>query len=146
VTAAGQTEIAAAHLDPLEVSRRGEHLAHQLVIAGLDPRPLAQSQLRLGDPFREVVPQLLELTQVKDPRLAGDRADAVRNLDSAEGLGEESGELALEMADLTPQLSAGKALVDLDVEPSQAVSYEQIRHWPTSECRSRSGHGKPEAG
>jgi len=47
------------------------------------------------------------------------------------------------MADLTPQLDPGKALVDLDMKPIKAVSFEQIRHRPGSECRSQLGDGKP---
>ena len=71
---------------------------------------------RLGDPLGELVAQLLQLAEVEDPRLGGHRGDAVLDLDPAEGLGEEAGELALEMADLAPQLGPGQALVDLDVE------------------------------
>jgi hypothetical protein len=107
------------------------------VVGGLDPGPLAQGQPRRGDPLRQLVPQPLELAQVEDPRLGRNRADAVLDLHPPEGLGKESGELTLEMADLTPQLGSGKALIDLDMEPVQAVSCEQIWHWPGSECRSR---------
>jgi hypothetical protein len=146
VAAAGQAEVGPAHLNPLEVGRGGEHLAHQLVVGGLYPGALAQGQPRLGDPFRQVVSQLLELAEAKNPGLTRERVNAVANLDAAKGLGEESGELTLEMADLAPQLKPGKALVDLDVEPVEAVSFEQIRHRPGSECRSPPPHGKPEIG
>jgi hypothetical protein len=142
VAAAGQTEIVAAYLHPLEVRRRGQHLTQQLVVRGLDPGALAQGQPCLGDSLGKVVAQLLELAEAEDPRLA-DRGDPVIDLDPAEGLGEEAGELALEMADLAPQLNPGEALVDLDVELIQAVSCEQIRHLAASECRSRAGRGKP---
>ena len=130
VAAARQAEVVAADLHPLEVRRRGQHLAQQLVVRGLDPGPLAQGQPRLGDPLGEIVAQPLELAEAEDPGLAGDGGDAVVDLDPAEGLGEETGELALEMADLAPQLGPGEALVDLDVELIQAVSCEQIRHRP----------------
>jgi hypothetical protein len=146
VATARQTEVVAAHLHPLEVRRRDQHLTQQLVVRGLDPGALAQGQTRLGDPLGEIVAQLLELTEAEDPGLAANRRNAVVDLDPAEGLGEEAGELTLEMADLTPQLDPGEALVDLDVELIQAVSCEQIRHRADSECRSRPGRGKPKTG
>jgi len=146
VAAARQAEIVPAHLNPLVVGRRGKHPAQQLVVGGLDPGALAQGQPCLGNSLGQLVAQPLQLSQAKDPGLADGRGDAVSDLDPAEGLGEEGGELALEVADLTPQLDPGEALVDLDVEPVQAVSFEQIRHRPGSECRSPPGHGKPEIG
>jgi len=91
----------------------------------------------------QLVAQPLQLSQVENPRLGRDRLDPVANLDPAESLGEEAGELALEMADLAPQLDAGVALVDLDVERHQAVSFEQIRHRPGYESRSRGCRRKP---
>jgi hypothetical protein len=145
VATARQAEIVPAHLHPLEVRRGGQHLAQQLVVRGLDPSTLAQGQPCIGDPLGKVVAQLLELAEAEDPRLAN-RGDPVVDLDPAEGLGKEAGELALEMADLTPQLDPGEALVDLDVELIQAVSFEQIRHRPDSECRSQPGCGKPKTG
>ena len=146
VAAAGQAEVVAAHLHPLEVRRRGQHPAQQLVVGGLDPGALAQGQTCLGDPLGQVVAQLLELAQAEDPGLDRDRGDAMADLHPAECLGEEAGKLALEMADLASQLDTGEALVNLDMEPIQAVSFEQIRHRPGSECRSRPGRGKPEVG
>jgi hypothetical protein len=143
VTTAGLADIGAADLDPLEVLRCGEHLPQQLAVAGLDPGPLAQRQPRLGDPFGEIVAQALELAQVEDPGLHRDGGDAMIELDPAEGLGEEAGELALEVTDLAPQLRAGSELVDLDAKPIQAVSCEQINHQPDTECRSQPGSGKP---
>jgi hypothetical protein len=143
VATAGQTEIVAAHLHPLEVRRRGQHPAQQLVVRGLDPGAFAQGQPCLGNPLGKFVTQLLELAESEDPGLTADRGDPVIDLDPAEGLGEEAGELTLEMADLTPQLDPGEALVDLDVELIQAVSFEQIRHRADSECRSQPGCGKP---
>jgi len=142
VTTAGQTEVVAAHLHPLEIRRRGQHLAQQLMIRGLDPGAFAQGQPCLGDSLGEVVAQLLELAEAEDPWLTANRGDPVVDLDPAEGLGEETGELPLEMADLAPQLNPGEALVDLDVELIEAVSFEQIRHRANFECRSPPGRGK----
>jgi hypothetical protein len=113
------------------------------MVRGLDPGALAQSQPCLGDPLGEIVAQPLELAEAEDPGLTADRGDPVIDLDPAESLGEKAGELTLEMADLTPQLDPGEALVDLDVELIQAVSCEQIRHRADFECRSRTGRGTP---
>jgi hypothetical protein len=144
VTATRQAEVVAAHLHPLEIRWRGQHPAQQLVVGGLDQGPLAQSRSRFGNPLGQIVAQPLQLAKVEDPWLGGDGTNAVLDLHPAEGLGEKAGELALEMADLAPQLDPGEALVDLDMEPVQAVSCEQIWHRPGFECRSRPGCGKPE--
>lgn len=129
-SAARLADVAAGDFHPLEVSGRRQHLAQQLAVAGLNPRPLMQGEAGVGDPLRQLVAQALQLAQVEDPRLRRDRGDAVGNLDTAEGLGEKVGELALEVTDLAPQLNAGEALVDFDAEPHRAVSFEQIRHRP----------------
>src|SRR4029077_6219612 len=105
-----------------------------------------QGQPGLGDPLGEIVAQLLDLAEPEDPGTSAVRGDPVVDLYPAEGLGEETGELALEVAHLTPQLDSGEALVNLDVELIQAVSFEQIRHRADSECSSRPGCGKPEIG
>jgi hypothetical protein len=115
VTAAGQAKVVAAYLHPLEVLRCGQHPAQQLVIVGLHAGALSQRQARVGDPLGQVVTQLLELAEVEDPRLGRDRVNPVTDFDPPEALGEEAGELMLEVADLTPQLDASEALVDLDV-------------------------------
>jgi hypothetical protein len=97
-----------------------------------------QGQARLGDPLRQIVAQPLQLSQVEDPRLWRERVDPMADLDPAEGLGKERGELALEAADLAPQLGPGEALVDLDAKPHRALSCEQIRHRPASSVDHRS--------
>ncbi len=146
VAAAGQAEVVTADLDPLEVRRGGQHPAQQLAVEGLDAGLLAQRQPRLGDPLRQLVPQPLELAEVENPRLDCDRGDAIVELDASEGLAQEAGELTLEPADLASQLDPGKALVDVDAERRRAVSIEQIRHRPASECRSPPCRRKPEDG
>ena len=146
VPTARQTEVVTTHLHPLEICRRSQHLAQQLVVPGLDAGALAQGQPRFGNPLGKIVAQPLELAEAENPGLTAERGDTVVDLDSTEGLGEKAGELALEMADLTPQLDPGEALVDLDVKLIQAVSFEQIRHRADCECRSRPGRRKPELG
>ena len=138
VATAVQAEVVTAYLDPLEVRRRGQHPAQQLVVVGLDLGALTQGETPIRDPLGQVVPQLLQLAEVEDPRLGRDRSDAVVDLDPAEGLGDESGQLTLEMADLAPQLHPGEALVDVDAERHRSVSCEQIRHRPRTSVDHRS--------
>jgi hypothetical protein len=135
--AAGLTDVLATDLHPPVVPRRVQHLAQQLAVAGLDQGPLAQRQARLGDSLRERIPHPLQLSEVEDPRLGGNRPDPVAELNPAEGLAEESGQLALEPAHLAAQLDARGVLVDLDAEPIDTLSFKQIRHRPGSQCRSR---------
>jgi hypothetical protein len=132
VAAAGLADVGTAHLHPLEVRRRGQHLSQQLAVAGLDPGPLAQPQAGIGHPLGQIVAQLLELTEVEHSRLGRNRADQVIDLDPSESLREEAGQLALEPSHLAPQLDPSEALVDVDAKRSQAVSVEQIRHRPTT--------------
>jgi hypothetical protein len=140
--AARLADVGAGDLHPLEVGRGSQHFPQQLAMAGLDPGTVSQAQARLGDPVGQLVTEPLQLAEVEDPRLRRDRADPVVELDPAEGLGKEARELALEPADLAPQLVAGQALVDPDLEGVEAVSLEQTRHSPRTECKSRPAAGK----
>jgi hypothetical protein len=139
VAAAGLADVGPADLHPLEVLWRGDHLPHQLAIAGLDPGPLMQLRPGVGNSLRQLVAETLQLTEIEHAWLRGDRGDVVIELNPTESLGEEPGQLALETTDLTAQLRARSELVDLDAKPIQAVSLEQIHHRPGTECRSRSG-------
>jgi hypothetical protein len=141
-TAARFADVRAGDPQPLELSRGGQHFPQQLAIAGLHASLLGQAQTSFGDPLGQLVPQPLELAQVEEPRLRRGRGDPMVELDPAEGLGEETAELALEPTHLAPQLVAGQALVDLDFEGVEAVSLEQIRHLPRTECRSSFGTDK----
>lgn len=94
----------------------------QLAVGGLEPVLLGQGQARLGDAVGEPVAQPLQLAEVEQPRRGRDRADPVADLDPAEALGEEAGELLLQSADLTPQLAPCGALVDVDAKSREAVS------------------------
>ncbi len=122
VAAAGLAEVVAADPDPLELGRRGQHPAQQLAVGGLDPGALAQPQARVGHPLGQLVAQPLQLAEIEDPRRPGGGVDAVVDLDPAEGLRQEAGQLALEAADLTAQLGPGEALVDRDVKRHRAIS------------------------
>jgi hypothetical protein len=137
--AARLADVAAFDLDPLEVRRRRQHLGQQLAVGALEALALVQRHPRVGDPFGQLVAQMLQLAQAEDPRLARQGADPVLDLHPAEAGGEEPGQLALEAPDLTAQLGAGEALVDLDVECVEALSFEQIGHRPGYKCSSRPG-------
>ena len=116
VTAARQAEVVAADLNPLEIGRRGQHLAQQLAVGGLGRGLTAQGGLRLANPFGQLVAQPLQLTETEDPGGAGAGSDPVLDLDPAEGLREMPRQLLLEAADLAPQLGPGETLVDLGGE------------------------------
>jgi hypothetical protein len=130
VAAAGLPEIGAADPHPLEVGRRRQHLPQQFAVPGLDSSPFAQLQASLADRLRESVAQALQLTEVEQTRLRGKRLHPVLQLDPAESLGEEAGQLPLEARDLASQLEPSKTLVDLDAKRHPAVSEEQIGHRP----------------
>jgi hypothetical protein len=134
--AARQAELVAADPDPLEVRRRGDHFAHQLLVGGLEVGALAQGPASVGDPLGQLVAQPLQLTEVEDARLWRHRGDAVLDRGMAEGGGEEAGELPLEPADLASQLDPGGALVDLDGRRPKALGSQQIWHLRTSEFSS----------
>jgi hypothetical protein len=145
-TTARLTDVGAGHHDPPEIRRGSQHPAQQLAVVRLHPSPLAQRQTRLGHTVRQFVAQLLQLTQVENPWLRGKRANSVIDLDPAECFAEEPGELMLETPDLAPQLDPGKALIGPDPKSKKAVSFEQFRHRPGSECRSRRRGRKPGTG
>ena len=84
------------------------------MVGALDLVALTQGKPRVGNPLGEVVAQTLQLAEVEEARLARDRIDPVADLDPSEALGEEAGELTLEMTDLPPQLSASETLVNLN--------------------------------
>ena len=108
---------------------RGRSCTH-LNSAGVGEHPLAaargcavstsarslERQARLGDPRRERVAHPLQLAEAEHPRLGRDGGDPQSISTRAEGLGEEAGELALEAADLAPQLGAREALVAPDAK------------------------------
>jgi hypothetical protein len=82
--------------------------------------------VRLGEAAGKGVANLLELAKVEHPgRPRG--IHPVRHVNPAEALGDQSGELALEPPDLSPQLGAGQALIDSD----------SFKHSPHSQILSR---------
>ncbi|HVS99785.1 MAG TPA: hypothetical protein VHE08_04640 [Solirubrobacterales bacterium] len=113
VAAARQADVGAADPQPVVLGGRRQHGGQQLAVAGLEGGPLGEGGTRLGDADGERVPQLLQLAEVEHPRWPGG-ADPVRDGDPAQPLGDEAGQLQLELADLAAQLGARKSLIDLD--------------------------------
>jgi hypothetical protein len=114
---AGLTDVVAGYHHSPEVGGRGEHLPQQITVGGLDLGPFAQGDAGLGDAVGEAVAHPLQLAEVEDARLGGDRLDPVGDLGVAEGLPEEPGQLALKPANLASQLRPREALVDPGAEP-----------------------------
>lgn len=129
-------EVGAGDQHPLEVGRRSEHRPQALAVRVLLAGAFAQGQPRRGDPAGEGVALTLEIAEPEDPGLDAERADAMLDRNPAKGLAEQPGQLTLEPADLSAQLGAGGALVDADVEPLEALPFEQILHTPRTESRS----------
>jgi hypothetical protein len=136
MTAARLAEIGARDAHPLEVLRADEHPLEQLAVAGLELGPPPQSAARVLDPVRKGVANGLQLAQVQRSRLARNRGHVRDQLEPREGLGNQSGQLPLETADLTPQLGASETLIAANSQRTSRVSFEQIRHTQV-ECRSR---------
>jgi hypothetical protein len=84
VAAAGGADVVARNLDPLVIRRGGEHPREQLSVLGLLDVLLAQCAPGILDPVGKRVPNLLQLTEADQPRLAGDGRDPALDLDSRE--------------------------------------------------------------
>ena len=106
----GQAEVGAADPQPAVGGGGGKHVVEQLAVGVLDGGALGERALRVGDAGGEGVAELLELTEVEHPRRPGG-SDPVRDVDPAEPLGDQPGELALEPPDLPPQLGPRTQLV-----------------------------------
>lgn len=105
-------------------------MPQELAVAGLHAGALVERDASLADPGCEVVTHTLQLAEVEHTRLGSAGGDSTIQLYPGEGLREEPRKLALETADLAPQLRSRKPLVSIDVERSEEVSFEQIRHRP----------------
>lgn len=123
VSAAGLADVGAADPDPAVVLRGGEHLRKELAVGLLDQGALGEGALGLGEAGRERVADLLQLTQVEDAGRPGG-ADPVGHVDPAHALGDQPGELTVELADLAAQLGAREPLVYAD--PVEHSRHKQI--------------------
>jgi hypothetical protein len=111
VAAAGLADVVATDPDPRVALREGEHVGKQLAVGLLEEGALGERLVGLADAGRERVADLLQLTEVEDARWPGG-IDPIGDVDAAEPLDDQPGELALELADLPAQLGAGAGLVD----------------------------------
>jgi hypothetical protein len=115
VAAAVLADVGAADADPAMALRGGEHVGQQLAVGLLDERALGKRPVSFGEAGRERVADLLQLTEIEGPRRPGG-LDPEGDLDPAHALGDQAGELALELADLAAQLGPRAGL--LGAEPS----------------------------
>jgi len=87
------------------------------------------TRARLGGTVGQLVSDPLQPAEVEDSWDGRGGGDATLDLNPAEPLRDQPGELALEATDLTAQLMARQALVDPYAR--KAVSVEQFRHRPS---------------
>jgi hypothetical protein len=138
VAAAGSADVGAADPDPRVALRGGEHVGEQLPVGLLDEGARGEGAVALGEAGRERVADLLQLTEVEDARRPGG-VDPVGDVDPRHALGDEPGDLQLELGDLPAQLGARTRLVKRDAssfcrplgDKRTAVDLtpvEQIRH------------------
>ena len=130
MTAPRFAEVGAGDPQPLELGGVGEHLLEQLPVGGLDPGSFSQGIARRGNPRRQGIANLLQLTEADQPRLGRGGRDRGVKCETRKRLAGQLGQLSLEAANLSPQLSAGETLVALDANPSEGVSVEQLLHDP----------------
>lgn len=129
VAAAVQAKVLPGDANPLEVLGRREHPLDELAVLVLEPLPLHQGPLCLGDSSGESVSDSLQLTQVEHPWRGGDSIDLVRNPGATKGLAEASSEHGLEPGDLLPQLQTRLVLVDRCAYSGKSLFFQQNRHW-----------------
>jgi hypothetical protein len=102
----------------------GKHPLQGLAVAGLQLGTAGKRATRLGDPRGKGVTDPFQFAEPGDPRLCGAGRDRDVDFNPRKGLGEEAGQLALETADLTPQLGARQALVAPDAERREGFPFE----------------------
>jgi hypothetical protein len=90
---------------------RGQHAPQQLAVAGLDHCLIAQREAGGGDPLGELVTHHLELLEASYAWLGKRGGDRSVEVEPREGLDGKAGELVLEPAYLTAQLSPCEALI-----------------------------------
>lgn len=137
VAASRLANVGARDPHPLVLGGRRQHLLEQLAVAGLQFILLAQGLTGDSNPLGESVANLLQLLEPGNPGDGEAGRDPGVERKARKGLGTETGQLVLEAADLTAQLSAREALIASHSKRLENVSIEQIRHKPEIECRSR---------
>jgi hypothetical protein len=111
VPAAGLTDVGAADPDPAVVLRGGEHVLQKFAVRLLDEGALGEGAVGLGEAGRERVANLLQLTEIEDARRPGG-IDPIWDANPTHPLGDQPGQLPLELADLPPQLVSRTRLLD----------------------------------
>jgi hypothetical protein len=111
VAAARLTDVGAADADPRIALRGDEHVSEKFTVGLLDEGAVGERAVGLGEAGRERVADLLQLTEVEDPRRPGG-VDPIGDFDPAEAFDDQPGELMLELADLPAQLRPGATLVE----------------------------------
>lgn len=106
----------------------GQHRCQEVAVRGLLAGPLAQGAATGGDVRGQRVAQALQLPEIEQARLSGQRWYPVLDLHPAPALREEAGELTLEGTYLAPQLRASRSLVDRVGERRETVSDEESLH------------------
>jgi hypothetical protein len=112
VAAARLADIGAADADPRVALRGDEHVGEKFAVGLLDEGTLGEGAVGLGQTGRQRIADLLQLAEVEDARRPGG-VDPVRDVDPAHALGDEPGEVTLELADLPAQLIPRASLVDM---------------------------------
>jgi len=127
VPASRLAEVSAGDAQPLVLGGRREHPLQELAVAPLQGGALAKRALRLRDARSQRVARELELREVGDSRLPVGASRAGLDPKPRKGLGGQPRELALEAADLPPQLPPSEALVACS-KLGKRLPIEQIRH------------------
>jgi hypothetical protein len=113
VAAAREAEVVATDPQPAIGGWVGKHLVEEFAVGLLEGIALEERATGIGEAAGERVADLLELAQIEHPRRSRG-GDPVRYDDAPEALGDQPGELTLELGDLPTQLGAGQTLVDRD--------------------------------
>lgn len=137
VPTAGLADVSARDPHPLVLRRSRQHVLEQLAIAGLQLILPAQGVTSGGNPIRQGIANLLELLEPGDAGYGKAGGDPGVERQTRKSLSAETGQLVLETADLTAQLSTREALVASHSKRRKCVSIEQIRHKTQFECKSR---------
>jgi hypothetical protein len=111
VSAARLADVGATDADPRVALRGGEHVLQKFAVGLLDQGALGEDAVPLGEAGRERVADLLQLTEVEDPRRPGG-IDPVGDLHAPHPCGDQPRDLGLELADLPAQLGACRRLLD----------------------------------
>ncbi len=123
VPAAGLADVGAADPDPAVILRGGEHVVQKFAVGLLEEGALGKGAPGFGEAGRERVADLLQLAEVEDARRP-DGVDPVRDVDAPHPLGDQPGELPLELADLPPQLIPRASLVGDPRNSCHPLGYE----------------------